>query len=94
MPDCLREARRALVEQKPLTLVFDPVRGGASLEVIQRDECPDDLRAPIFDGREVIHWHRVKVRPAAALSLAPTSPSRSAATLLTRPRGARRTSSW
>jgi len=54
-----------VAQQKPLTLVFDPVRGGASLEVIQSHECPDDLRAPIFDGREVIHWHRIKVYPAA-----------------------------
>ena len=81
-----------MVEQKPLTLVFDPVRGGASLEVIQRDECPDDLRAPVFDGREVIHWHRVKVCPAALSGTHVLS--RSAAMPLTRTRGARRISSW
>ena len=35
------------------------VRGGASLEVCRDNECPDDLRAPIFDGRDVIEWHRI-----------------------------------
>ena len=50
--------------EKPITLVYDPVRGGKSLEVIKRDECPDELREDIFGGRKVIEWHRIQVRPA------------------------------
>ena len=33
------------------------------LETIKRDECPEELRGPIFTGRQVIEWHRIKVRP-------------------------------
>ena len=45
---------------KPLAIVFDPVRGGAPLKIIQEEECPDELRASIFDGRKIIEWHRIK----------------------------------
>ena len=41
-------------------LVYDPVRGGAPLEVIKQDECPGELQA-IFEDRKVIEWHRIKV---------------------------------
>ena len=56
--NCLREARFTQNKQKPLALVFDPVRGGASLESIKQEECPEEMRAAIFDGRTIIEWHR------------------------------------
>ena len=47
--------------------MHDPVRGGASLDVIKAKECPEDMCGPIFyptggpsAGREVIEWHRIK----------------------------------
>ena len=58
--NCLREARAAAAKAKPLSLVYDPVRGGATLQNIQEKECPDELQT-IFDGRKVIEWHRIKV---------------------------------
>ena len=65
--NCLREARHAVEKKKPLTLVHDPVRGGAPIEVIKNEECPDDLRAPVFRGRAIIPWLRIKVHPNAAM---------------------------
>ena len=62
--DCLREARCTVKHQKPITLVYDPVRGGEKLEVIKRDECSDEFREIIFSGRTIIEWHRIKVCPA------------------------------
>ena len=35
--NCLREARTAAEKAKPLTLMYDPVRGGATLEVILQE---------------------------------------------------------
>ena len=64
--NCLREARASVAKSKPLSLVYDPVRGGAPLQTIREEECPTDLLGPIFDGRNVIEWHRIKV-PAPAL---------------------------
>ena len=67
--NCLREARCALAKQKPLVLMHDPVRGGATLEFIEAEECPDELRELIFlmpdaaEARDVITWHRIKVAP-------------------------------
>ena len=58
--DCLREAHTAVHKTKPLVLVHDPVRGGATLELIKQDECPGELKC-IFTGRRVIEWHRIKV---------------------------------
>ena len=58
--NCLREARAAVAKAKPLSLVYDPVRGGATLQTIQEKECPEELQT-IFDGRKVIEWHRIKV---------------------------------
>ena len=58
--DCLREAKSAVDKAKPLVLVYDPVRGGAPLEVIKQDECPGELQG-IFEDRKVIEWHRIKV---------------------------------
>ena len=58
--NCLREACASVAKAKPLSLVYDPVRGGATLQTIKEEECPDELK-PIFDGRKVIEWHRIKV---------------------------------
>ena len=58
--NCLREARHAVAQVKPLTLVRDGDRAQMALADIKRGECPDDLLRPIFDGREVIEWHRMK----------------------------------
>ena len=64
--NCLREVRCTVQKQKPIALVHDPVRGGAPLEVIRNEECPDELRALVFNGRDVIEWHRVKARRTTA----------------------------
>ena len=58
--NCLREVEHAVKTSKKLALVHDPVKGGAPLDVIKNDECSDALRGPIFDGRTVIVWHRIK----------------------------------
>ena len=63
--NCLREVRTAFEKGKPLALVHDPVRGGATLEFIKGKECPAELLG-IFDGRNVIEWHRIKVPNAQA----------------------------
>ena len=57
---------------KPLAVVFDPVRGGAPLKTIQEEECPDELRASIFDGRKIIEWHRIKDFQLISLKLIAT----------------------
>ena len=44
---------------KKLVLVHDPVRGGASIDYIKEEECPDDLQI-IFHKRAIITWHRIK----------------------------------
>ena len=61
--NCLREAKCTLEKRKPIVLMHDP--NGAPLETLKEDECPEDhegvlMRGPIFDGREVIEWHRIK----------------------------------
>ena len=58
--NCLREARCTLAKQKPITLMYDAVRGGEKLDVIVMEECPKELREPIFDQNAVIEWHRIK----------------------------------
>ena len=60
--DCLREVRCTVDKDKPIALVFDSVRGGAPLESLKTEECPADLLGPVFSGRGVIEWHRIKVR--------------------------------
>ena len=71
--NCLREARAAVEKDKPLTIVHDPVRGGATLETIQETECPVAMHGAIFLGREVIEWHRIKVPlPHSLATGAPT----------------------
>ena len=54
-------------KSKPLALVHDPVRGGAPLEFIRDEECPnDELRRGVFvnqatgEPHDVIVWHRIK----------------------------------
>ena len=66
--NCLREAHSTIAKEKPITLVHDPIRGGASLEAIM-DECPPELRGPIFDERNVIVWHRIKDFQLVSLKL-------------------------
>ena len=58
--NCLREASTAVAKAKPLALVHDPVRGGATLETIKENECPLELQE-IFKDHKIIEWHRVKV---------------------------------
>ena len=59
-PNCLREVRCAVTKGKPLSLVHDPVRGGASLEGIKA-ECPIEMRGDMFSPhRPVITFHRIK----------------------------------
>jgi len=59
-PNCLREVRCAVTKGKPLSLVHDPVRGGASLEAIEA-ECPIEMRGDMFSPhRPVITFHRIK----------------------------------
>ena len=67
--DCLREVHATLAQQKPLCLVFDPVRGGAPLHDIEA-ECDANLQPAIFGPphakRDVIPWHRIKdVHPSS-----------------------------
>ena len=57
--NCLREVRATLEQGKDVTLMADPEKGGAPLEVIKNDECPDELRGPVFDNRGVVLWYRI-----------------------------------
>jgi len=66
--NCLREVKAAVEKAKPLSLVFDPVRGGAPLDTIRDEECPAELRG-IFTGRNVIEWHRIKDFQLVSLKL-------------------------
>ena len=67
--NCLREARASVAKSKPLSLVYDPVRGGAPLQTIREEECPAEMRGGIFDGRSVIEWHRIKDFQLVSLKL-------------------------
>ena len=60
--NCLREVRAALEKGKPLVLVHeaDPNKGGGTLAEL-RAECPEELRAAIFDaGWPMVVWHRIE----------------------------------
>jgi hypothetical protein len=60
--NCLREVRAALEMGKPLVLVHeaDPDKGGGTLAEL-RSECPEELRAAIFDaGWPMAVWHRIE----------------------------------
>ena len=65
--NCLREIRHTIALRKPVVLVHDPVRGGATLELIRKEECPLELHDGTFlrpgsgEERDVITWHRIKV---------------------------------
>ena len=67
--NCLREARCTVAKKKPTALVYDPVRGGAALAFIRDEECPAELRGPIFDTRRVIEWHRIRDFQLRSLTL-------------------------
>ena len=41
-------------------LVHDHARGGATLDVIRNEECPQELRDAIFRNRRIIEWHRAR----------------------------------
>jgi len=58
--NCLREARACVTYSKPIALVHeaDPNKGGLTLADVHR-ECPSELSAYVFDGREIIRWHRI-----------------------------------
>jgi len=62
--NCLREVKATLKMRKPLSLMHDPVRGGAPLKTIQDDECPPEYFTDIFKDfgkdRNVIIFHRIK----------------------------------
>jgi len=66
--NCIREAQCTVAKAKPITLVHDPVRGGGSVEFIKNEECDTELRG-IFEGRDIIVWHRIKVRAPASLAM-------------------------
>ena len=70
--NCLREVRCTVEKQKRITLVHDSavyLSTFMPLETIKADECPDDLRGPVFDGRTVIEWHRIKDFQLVSLKL-------------------------
>ena len=58
--NCLREVRASLDQKKPIVLVneADKAKGGQTVAEA-RAECPEDLRASIFDRRDPITWLRV-----------------------------------
>ena len=73
--NCLREADCTVKQNKHITLMHDPVKGGATLDFIKENECPERLLKPIFtcpDGvtpRKVITWHRIKDFQLVSLKL-------------------------
>ena len=70
--NCLREARKTLEVDKPIALMHDSAvyhKSHMSLQAIKQQECPDDLRGPIFNGRDVIEWHRIKDFQMVSLKL-------------------------
>ena len=73
--NCLREADCTVKQSKHITLMHDPVKGGATLDFIKENECPERLLKPIFtcpDGvtpRKVITWHRIKDFQLVSLKL-------------------------
>ena len=67
--NCLREAKCSIEKRKPIALVHDPVKGGAKLDFIPDEECPDEMRGAIFDERDVIEWHRIKDFQLVSLKL-------------------------
>eukprot|EP00966_Prymnesium_polylepis_P297622 6876567-Prymnesium_polylepis.1 len=58
--NCVREVDAAVDFDKPHILVWEANadRGGAPLETLIQ-ECPPELREPLFEGKPVIQWHRI-----------------------------------
>ena len=69
--DCLREAKCTVEKGKPLVLVHDSAAYLSTFMPLDkiREECPYDLRAAIWDGRNVIEWHRIQATAAHHTSL-------------------------
>jgi len=70
--NCLREARCTVEKKKPITLVHDSavyLKSYMPLEEIKANECPPELLGPVFDGREVIPWQRIKEFQQVSLKL-------------------------
>ena len=67
--DCLREVNCTVAKAKPIVLVHDNVRGGATLDFIRNEECPEELRDPIFRNRRIIGWHRARDFQLVSLKL-------------------------
>ena len=49
--NCLREVRGSLTKSKPIVLVHDPDKGGASVAWIKKQEVPPELVEPVFASR-------------------------------------------
>ena len=73
--NCLREADCTVAQNKHITLMHDPVKGGATLDFIKENECPERLLKPIFNcsdrvtPRKVVTWHRIKDFQLVSLKL-------------------------
>jgi len=66
--NCLREARCTVEKAKPLTLMHDGDKALLTIDGLKA-ECPAELLGPIFDGRDVIEWHRVRDFQLVSLKL-------------------------
>ena len=75
--NCLREVKGTLKMKKPLSLVHDPVRGGAPLKTIMDDECPPEYFTDVFKDfgkdRNVIIFHRIKDFQVVSVELPPVA---------------------
>jgi len=69
--NCLRELNHAVASHKAIALMYDPVRGGATLDDIYSKEVPTHLQH-IFKGRDMITWHRIKEFQQISLKLLAT----------------------
>ena len=71
--NCLKEIWATLNQKKPIVLVHEQQqdKGGGPMDVIKL-ECPEVLRASIFDGRTPITWHRVSPYQKLTLKLVAT----------------------
>ena len=73
--NCLREADCTVAQNKHIALMHDPVKGGATLDFIKENECPERLLKPIFNcpdrvtPRKVVTWHRIKDFQLVSLKL-------------------------
>ena len=54
----------------PLSLIQDPVKGGAALQTIIAEECPKEFRRYLFESdRRINTWHRQKEFQLVSLKL-------------------------